>query len=147
MSGRRDDLVRALEEARRRGGVSRADAEALAGLGIDVAEIVARVEQTHGQGAPAGAGRRRRWWAGSGHRPFTREAKAVLERSLKSALGRGDRHVGDAHILPALADGPGAAARRARRVRGPARRHRARTRRRAGRRARPGGCRGLSAEC
>lgn len=106
---RRESLERALGEARRRGGISRADAEALAGLGIDVAEIVARVEGAHGRGALA-TGRRIRRRRPAGHRPFTREAKAVLERSLRAALARGDRHIGDEHILLALADGTGVVA-------------------------------------
>ncbi|GAA1879049.1 Clp protease N-terminal domain-containing protein [Streptantibioticus ferralitis] len=106
---RRELLERALGEARRRGGISRVDAEALAGLGIDVTEIVARVEDAHGRGALATGRRPRHWWS-AGHRPFTREAKAVLERSLRAALARGDRHIGDEHILLALAAGPGVVA-------------------------------------
>ncbi|MFG2196732.1 Clp protease N-terminal domain-containing protein [Streptomyces sp. NPDC048639] len=106
---RREALEEALGEARRRGGISRADAEALAGLGIDVAEIVARAEYAHGPGALA-TGLRPRRWRPAGHRPFTREAKAVLERSLRAALARGDRHIGDEHILLALATGPGVVA-------------------------------------
>ncbi|MEV6670050.1 Clp protease N-terminal domain-containing protein [Streptomyces sp. NPDC051162] len=102
-------VERALGEARRHGGISRADAEALAGLGIDVAEIVARVEDTHGPGALA-TRRRPRRRRPAGHRPFTREAEAVLERSLRAALARDERHIGDEHILLALATGPGVAA-------------------------------------
>lgn len=47
-----------LAAARRRGGMSRADEEALAGLGIDLSEIVSRVEEAHGEGAlsPAAPG-------------------------------------------------------------------------------------------
>ncbi|MFJ4846852.1 MULTISPECIES: Clp protease N-terminal domain-containing protein [unclassified Streptomyces] len=106
---RRGALEDALAESRRRGGVSRADAEALAGLGIDVAAIVARVEDTHGAGALA-AGRRSRRWRPAGRPPLTRGAKTVLERSLRSALARGDRHIGDEHMLLALATGPGVVA-------------------------------------
>ncbi|MFJ9912787.1 Clp protease N-terminal domain-containing protein [Actinacidiphila glaucinigra] len=106
---RRAALEEALDETRRRGGVSRADAEALAGLGIDVAEIVARVEDAHGAGALA-TGRGPRRWRPAGRRPFTRGAKGVLERSLRAAVARGDRHIGDEHILLALAVGPGVVA-------------------------------------
>ncbi|WP_329190088.1 Clp protease N-terminal domain-containing protein [Actinacidiphila glaucinigra] len=106
---RRAALEEALDETRRRGGVSRADAEALAGLGIDVAEIVARVEDAHGAGALA-TGRGPRRWRPARRRPFSRGAKGVLERSLRAALGRGDRHIGDEHILLALAVGPGVVA-------------------------------------
>ncbi|MFF3562762.1 Clp protease N-terminal domain-containing protein [Streptomyces sp. NPDC002574] len=104
---RREELEEALAQTRRRGGVSRADAEALAGFGIDVAEIVARVEDAHGAGALA-VGRKPRRWRPAGRRPLTRGAKTVLERSLRAALARGDRHIGDEHLLLALATGPGA---------------------------------------
>ncbi|MET8469527.1 Clp protease N-terminal domain-containing protein [Streptomyces sp. NPDC006422] len=91
----------ALAGARRRAGLSRADAEALAGIGIDVEEVVSRVEEAHGVGALTG-GRRV-----GGHRPFTREAKGVLESSLRIALAHGDRSIGDQHLLLALASRPG----------------------------------------
>ena len=54
----------ALGEARRRAGLSQADTDALAGLGIDVEEIVARVEEAHGVGALAGDRKDKRWWSG-----------------------------------------------------------------------------------
>src|SRR4029077_7416935 len=68
-SGFRESLERDLAEARRRGGLSRADADALSGLGIDLSEIVSRVEEAHGVGVlgsgnGGGGGRR------SGRRPF-----------------------------------------------------------------------------
>ncbi|MEV7991929.1 Clp protease N-terminal domain-containing protein [Streptomyces sp. NPDC086077] len=108
---RRDSVVRALDEARRRAGLSQADADALAGLGIDVSEIVSRVEEAHGVGAMSGgrAGRRRDgergWWGG--HRPFGRDAKDVLVKSLRIAVARRERTIGDEHILLALTAGPG----------------------------------------
>ncbi|MFB7511788.1 Clp protease N-terminal domain-containing protein [Streptomyces sp. NPDC056144] len=91
---RRGSLVDSLAEARRRAGLSRADAEALASLGIDVGAIVERVEETHGVGALAG---RRK---GSGR--FSREAKTVIEKSLRVALARKEREIGDEHLLLAL---------------------------------------------
>lgn len=102
----RGDAVReALRESRRRAGLSQADTEALAGLGIDVSEIVARVEEAHGVGAMSGdrAGRGR--W--SGRRPFGRGAKEVLEKALRIAVARRDRHIGDEHLLLALTVRPG----------------------------------------
>ncbi|MFI2733821.1 Clp protease N-terminal domain-containing protein [Streptomyces sp. NPDC018711] len=96
---RRASLVSALSDARRRAGLSRADEEALAGLGIDLGAIVERVEETHGAGALAGdrkdAGR-------SGRFGFSREAKTVLEKSLRVAVARKDREIGDEHLLLAL---------------------------------------------
>ncbi|MFE5976646.1 Clp protease N-terminal domain-containing protein [Streptomyces sp. NPDC056460] len=97
---RRPSLVAALTDARRRAGLSRADEEALADLGIDVGAIVARVEETHGEGALAGDRKDSGWW--SGRRSFSREAKTVLEKSLRVALARKDREIGDEHILLAL---------------------------------------------
>ncbi|WP_046501000.1 Clp protease N-terminal domain-containing protein [Streptomyces odonnellii] len=105
---RRPAVEQSLADARRHGGLSKADADALAGIGIDVDRIVSKVEEAHGEGAMrAGgtAGRPRRWW--SGHRGLTPGAKGVLERSLRIAVGRGDRHIGDEHILLALAARPG----------------------------------------
>ncbi|MGW0547163.1 Clp protease N-terminal domain-containing protein [Streptomyces altiplanensis] len=106
IAGRREAVTRALAEARRRGGLSKADQEALAGIGIDVMEIVSKVEETHGEGAmQAGRGPRRGLL--TGRRPFTRQAKGILEKSLRVALGRGDRHIGDEHLLLALTAQPG----------------------------------------
>ncbi|MEU0999574.1 Clp protease N-terminal domain-containing protein [Streptomyces tibetensis] len=102
---RRESVREALREARRRAGLTQAETDALAGLGIDVAEIVARVEETHGVGALAGDRTDKRWW--SGRTSFGREAKGVLERSLRVALAQRDRHIGDEHILLALTAGPG----------------------------------------
>ncbi|MEU0934049.1 MULTISPECIES: Clp protease N-terminal domain-containing protein [unclassified Embleya] len=107
----RDEIERGLARARRRGGVSQADEAALADLGIDVGEIVARVEQTHGEGALVPARRTRRLWpfggGRTGHVPFTPGAKRVLEQSLRETIERGQRHIGDEHILLALTAGPG----------------------------------------
>ncbi|GHB41975.1 peptidase [Streptomyces viridiviolaceus] len=105
-AGERKESVRqALEDARRRAGLSQAETDALAGLGIDVSEIVARVEEAHGVGAMSG-GR-----TDKGRRPgrpgFGRGAKDVLEKALRVAVARRDRHIGDEHILLALTVRPG----------------------------------------
>ncbi|MEU7331929.1 Clp protease N-terminal domain-containing protein [Streptomyces parvus] len=106
---RRSSLEASCAEARRRSGLTRADTEALAGIGIDVGAIVSHVEGTHGEGAlDADRGGRRWWW--SGHRPFTPGAKTVLESSLRVALGRGDRFIGEEHLLLALTAKPGSVA-------------------------------------
>ncbi|MCP9207278.1 Clp protease N-terminal domain-containing protein [Streptomyces sp. NEAU-Y11] len=111
---RRASIERSLAEVRRRGGLSDADTEALAGLGIDVGEIVARVEEAHGVGALAATGPGARFGlrrsGRGGRRPFAPEAKSVLERSLRIAVGRGDRSIGDEHLLLALLARPGVAA-------------------------------------
>ncbi|MEW2168224.1 Clp protease N-terminal domain-containing protein [Streptomyces sp. NPDC007084] len=98
---RRESLERDLAEARRRGGLSRADADALSGLGIDLSEIVARVEEAHGAGALEKGGRGARGRR-AGRLPFGQSAKDVLTRSLRVAVGRRDRHIGDEHLLLAL---------------------------------------------
>ncbi|MGW6566664.1 Clp protease N-terminal domain-containing protein [Streptomyces sp. NPDC054975] len=105
---RRASLEAALADARRRGGLSKADTEALAGLGIDVPEIVARVEEVHGAGA---LGDDREESARRSGRPsFSREAKSVLERSLRICLGRREKAIGDEHLLLALTARPGVVA-------------------------------------
>ncbi|MGW6705563.1 Clp protease N-terminal domain-containing protein [Streptomyces sp. NPDC054956] len=92
-----------LAAARRRGGMSKADEEALAGLGIDVGTIVARVEETHGEGALSAPAARER----HGRTRFTPGAKKVLEQSLRIALGRKDRHISTLHLLLSLLSRPG----------------------------------------
>ncbi|MER5555019.1 Clp protease N-terminal domain-containing protein [Streptomyces sp. NPDC002793] len=108
IAGRRASVEEALAQARRRGGLTKADTEALADIGIDVTEIVARVEGAHGEGVLAGDRGNRRWW--SGRRPFTGGAKGILEKSLRVALGRGDRFIGEEHLLLALTACPGVVA-------------------------------------
>ncbi|WP_149829333.1 Clp protease N-terminal domain-containing protein [Streptomyces tailanensis] len=100
-----ESVRRALDDVRRRAGLSRAEAEALAGLGIDVSEIVSRVEEAHGVGAMSGDWKDKRWW--TGHRSFSRPAKDILEKSLRIAVARRDRHIGDEHLLLALTTRPG----------------------------------------
>ncbi|GHH81803.1 peptidase [Streptomyces sulfonofaciens] len=104
---RRDSIARGLATARRRGGLSGAEADALAGLGIDLSEIISRVEQTHGVGALAADSGGRRGRGRMRHRPFTNGAKKTLERSLRIATGHRDRHIGDEHLLLALLARPG----------------------------------------
>ncbi|MFF3936655.1 Clp protease N-terminal domain-containing protein [Streptomyces phaeofaciens] len=108
LAERKDSVRTALDETRRRAGLSRAETEALAGLGIDVSEIVSRVEEVHGVGAMSGDGKNGGRWSG---RPgFGREAKRILEQSLRMALARRERFIGDEHILLAMTVAPGPAA-------------------------------------
>ncbi|MFB7174715.1 Clp protease N-terminal domain-containing protein [Streptomyces sp. NPDC056254] len=120
----REVVAADLAAARRRGGMSRADAEALAGLGIDLTEIVSRIEEAHGEGALAAPAPRRRTLGssmrsalgrtepggrgGSRHLPFAEGSKKVLEQSLRIALGRKDGRIGTLHLLLALLSRPGA---------------------------------------
>lgn len=101
----RSAITADLAAARRRGGMSKADEEALAGLGIDLAEIVSRIEETHGEGAlsaPAASPGKP-----GGRTRFTPGAKKVLEQSLRIALGRKDRTITPLHLLLALLSRPG----------------------------------------
>lgn len=102
-------LAEDLRRMRRRAGLSEEDAAALGEFGIDVEEIVERVEQAHGEYALAGEGRtkRRGLFGAREHRQFSGAAKQTLERSLREALDLGDRHIGTEHILLALAQRPG----------------------------------------
>ncbi|MCQ9132551.1 MULTISPECIES: Clp protease N-terminal domain-containing protein [Streptomyces] len=106
--GGREGLVRDLGEVRRRGGLSRADADALSGLGIDVGEIVSRVEEAHGEGALAAEGGQGPGGRLFGGRPFDRGARELLTDTLRIALARRERHIGDEHLLLALAARRGA---------------------------------------
>ncbi|MEW2129602.1 Clp protease N-terminal domain-containing protein [Streptomyces sp. NPDC005435] len=102
---RKASLREALDQARRRAGLSRAEADALAGLGIDVTEIVSRVEEAHGAGALTGD--HRKPGGRPGRQPFDRDAKSVMEGALRAAVARRDRHIGDEHLLLALTTRPG----------------------------------------
>ncbi|WP_392672510.1 Clp protease N-terminal domain-containing protein [Streptomyces sp. LN785] len=108
LTDRRASVEASLAEARRRGGLTKADTDALAGIGIDVTEIVARVEGAHGEGVLSGERKDRRWRAG--RPPLTRGAKTILEKSLRIAVGRGDRFIGDEHLLLAFTVTPGVVA-------------------------------------
>lgn len=98
----REVLLEAFGTTRRRGGVTGAEADALRLLGIDVDAIVERVEQAHGANALAGQPRKR-----TGHIPFAVETKDLLVRTLRQAVDRRDRRIGDEHVLLALASGGG----------------------------------------
>lgn len=85
-----------------------ADAEALSTLGIDLDEVRRQVEDAFGPGAldrPRSRGRR--WF--SGHVPFDRGAKKVLELALREALRMGHDYIGCEHVLLGLLHGGGAA--------------------------------------
>ncbi|MDX3456711.1 Clp protease N-terminal domain-containing protein [Streptomyces sp. ME02-8801-2C] len=100
LADRKEPVRAALADARRRAGLSQAEADALAGLGIDVSDIVSRVEEVHGVGAMSGDRQDGGWL--SGRRLFDRDAKDVLERCLRIAVAHRDRRIGDEHILLAL---------------------------------------------
>jgi ATP-dependent Clp protease ATP-binding subunit ClpA len=96
-----------LAAARRKGGLSEADTEALRGLGIDVDQIVDNIEQSLGEGALATMKTRRKRWLFGDHVPFSSEAKRVLERSLVEAKDLGHHYLGNEHLVLALVAGGG----------------------------------------
>ncbi|MBM7493333.1 ATP-dependent Clp protease ATP-binding subunit ClpA [Micromonospora luteifusca] len=85
-------------------GLGDADAAALREIGIDLAAIVARIEESFGPDALREAvpaprsrwGRRRRRYLGG---PFSPRSKKALELSLREALRLHHRHIGTEHIL------------------------------------------------
>ena len=87
---------------RRKGGLTKADAEALRGLGIDVDQVIDSVEQSLGTGALRSGGRRR--WFGM---PLDPAFKKALESSLREARDLGHNFLGNEHLVLALLQGKG----------------------------------------
>lgn len=99
----------AIEVLHRFAGHEQFDAEALGTVGIDLDAVRTSVEATFGPGAldtpSPDKGR-----AVSGHIPFTRRAKKVLELSLREAVAMQSGSIADGHIaLGILRDGDGVA--------------------------------------
>jgi ATP-dependent Clp protease ATP-binding subunit ClpA len=100
-------------------GLDERDAEALRAIGIDLDAVRAQVEQTFGPGAlePLPEPPKRGWLGRrqpgprSGHIPFTRRAKKVLDLSVGEAHDLRHEHIGSEHVLLGLIrDGDGLAA-------------------------------------
>src|SRR5262245_1396790 len=93
-----------VRQARRRGGLTAGEQQALAGLGIDLDEVVARVEARLGEGAldgtraPARGGRRVSISPG---------AAAVLNAAHRQKAARGDRNTTARHLVLGLLAQPG----------------------------------------
>ncbi|SCF38073.1 Clp protease N-terminal domain-containing protein [Micromonospora mirobrigensis] len=85
-------------------GLAEADAAALREIGIDLAAIVARIEESFGPDAlrePPPP--RRRWGRRRPARgPFSGRAKKSLELALREALALRHRHIGTEHLLLGL---------------------------------------------
>ncbi|GAA1655979.1 Clp protease N-terminal domain-containing protein [Fodinicola feengrottensis] len=95
------ELMTAVEAADRRGGLSVADVDALAGIGIDVDEVIDTVERNWGSGAltprPPRVGRL--------ESRFGAAVKRVLEQALRAAVDNGERQLDDTHLLLGLLKG------------------------------------------
>jgi ATP-dependent Clp protease ATP-binding subunit ClpA len=93
-----ETVERELATQRLPGRLGPDEADALESLGIDLNEIRRRVEDAFGEGAlDRHAGRARR-----GHLPFTRQARKVLELSLREAMALRHRRIGTEHLLLGL---------------------------------------------
>jgi ATP-dependent Clp protease ATP-binding subunit ClpA len=87
------------------------DADALAGIGVDLEAVRAQVEATFGAGAlDAAAGEPRR---AKGHVPFDPAAKKMLELALREAVRFKSKGIDTGHLLLAAARLDGATAQRA----------------------------------
>ncbi|BBH63698.1 Clp protease [Actinoplanes sp. OR16] len=82
------------------------DAAALKAIGIDLEAVRAAIEENFGAGslrlphpAPKKKGIFGRFYAGSGHIPFSPRAKKVLELSLREALRLKHNYIAREHIL------------------------------------------------
>jgi ATP-dependent Clp protease ATP-binding subunit ClpA len=96
------ELEAAFDDYRRKGGLTKADAEALRGLGIDVDQVIDSVEQSLGSGVLRPGPRRRRFGM-----PLEPAFKKVLENSLRESRDLGHNYLGAEHILLALLQGKG----------------------------------------
>ena len=93
-----------VREARRRGGLTAGEEHALAGLGIDLDEVVARVEAQLGAGALDGSAAPARR---SRRASMSPEAVAMLNAAQDQKTALGDRQTGARHLLLGLLARPG----------------------------------------
>ncbi|WP_237048222.1 Clp protease N-terminal domain-containing protein [Lentzea guizhouensis] len=98
----RAELEAEFREYRRKGGLTKADADALRGLGIDVDQVIDSVEQSLGRGVLR-PGPRRRWFG----MPLEAACKKALENSLRESRDLGHNYLGSEHVLLALLQGGG----------------------------------------
>ncbi|MDF0530181.1 Clp protease N-terminal domain-containing protein [Tsukamurella sp. 8F] len=75
--------------------LTEADAEALKGIGIDLAAVVDAVSERFGFDVRRPIRKRFR----TGHIPFSSASKKTLELALREAIHRKDRRVGSEHVL------------------------------------------------
>jgi ATP-dependent Clp protease ATP-binding subunit ClpA len=93
-----------IRTARRRAGITASERDALAGLGIDLDEVVARVEAHLGEGAlDSTRARGRRGWRVS----LSPGAAAVLNAAQRQRGARGDRATTARHLVLGLLAQPG----------------------------------------
>lgn len=87
------------------------DAEALRSIGIDLDAVRRSLQANFGEGAldrpvPEERGGFLGRWRHGGHIPFTRDAKKILELSLRETLVRKDSGIESGHVLLAILRSP-----------------------------------------
>lgn len=100
-------MVEALRLARRRGGLTDADADALEEFGIDLDLVVDRVEEMSGEYALAAARPASRPWRFGNSVPFSDDLKLVLKAAGSEAQEVRAGRLEDIHLLLALLRRPG----------------------------------------
>ncbi|WDZ87712.1 Clp protease N-terminal domain-containing protein [Micromonospora cathayae] len=111
-----DDLrARIARQLDRTAVLGEADAAALRQIGIDLAAIEARLDESFGPGAlrrPTPPPRRRGWWRRrQPNHLFAPRSRKTLELALREALHLRHRHIGTEHLLLGLLrEGDGTAA-------------------------------------
>lgn len=101
----RGELEAELAALNRRAGVSDADAEALREIGIEVEQVLDRLEELAGAPWPDEAGGSERGLRR--HLGFSRPAKYTLERALREAIHLRHKHIDSGHIMLGLLSRPG----------------------------------------
>ena len=92
-------VLEEIRDARRRGGLSAVDADALAGLGIDLDAVVGRIESELGSGAVDST---RHQGPRRSRLPLSAGSKRTLEAALRQAVARDDRELREEHLLLGL---------------------------------------------
>jgi ATP-dependent Clp protease ATP-binding subunit ClpA len=89
--------------------LSRSDSDALRAIGIDLDQVRRRAEEAFGPGALERPVDQRRGWFGrgrgrrqGGHLRFNKDARTLLERSLREALALKHNYIGTEHMLLAV---------------------------------------------
>jgi hypothetical protein len=97
-----DALTEEFQRARRRGGISDAEAAALSTLGVDVDQVMRTVEESVGEAALSPPTRRRHFFEPKKTIRFTHEARHTLMQTLREALSRNHKEIRTEHLLLAL---------------------------------------------